>query len=516
MYNRRHVLAGASALGLGSTFMGGVAWSKTNAAVRAILPSASHDTLALKVLLDQPSAAAPTLSIDGRAVAAERMDVDGYSWGFVQNGLNGGTRYRLDLKDTSGQTLREPWTLGTLPPLNSQPDHFRILFFTCAGGDEGGKPYGYLPIVARRALFDRALSFAPDLAVANGDHVYWDLWTALKYRRDPAIRAATAAQYHKIAWIDEDAAFDSDTNRRSLNTVIGRQIASIYEDRFASVPLVFVTDDHDYFENDNAGPWGYTFPPRPFTFGLQQRTQAMAYPYALGRPDLGDPYRSGTVETIRIGKLLEIALFDCRRGWSLGDTGGVLFPEAEAYLIDRLQKSTARQYIQAPSNPFGWTAGKLGEWYADTPSGESTFSNDKGYWQKGWFAQHQRLAAALSAQRERAAVSISGDMHAVAGSIITRSGDLDLSANPIHTILPGPIGTATEGYPSAARGIPAFHPAALAMKDLAKMEERNGFSIVDVYPERIEVRLFRWRPPEPISAIASLQPSDHYTIARPA
>jgi len=516
MYDRRDVLRGTSALGLGGLLMGGVAWSRDNAGVRAILPSATHDTLALKVLLERPPSAAPVLTIDGKAVKAQKMDVDGYAWGFVQGGLKGGTAHEIALKDEHGVALREPWQLKTLPPLDARPDHFRVLFFTCAGGDEGGKPYGYLPLAVRRALFDRALSYKPDLAVANGDHIYWDLDTALKYRRDPAVRAATEAQYRKIAWIDQDSAFDSETNRRSLNTVIGRQIASIYEDRFASVPLVFVTDDHDYFENDNAGPWGYTFPPRPFIFNLQQRTAAMAYPFALCRPNLGDPYKSGTVETVRIGQLLELDLFDCRRGWSIGPKAGVLFPEAEAYLIDRLRKSTAKQLIQVPSNPLGWTAGKLGEWYADGPSEESTFQNDKGYWQQGWFEQHQRLAKALSSQKGRAAVSISGDMHASAISTITRSGDLDLAANPIQTILPGTIGTGNEGYPSSARGIPPYHPKALDIRDVARMEERNGFSIVDVYPERIEVRQFRWRPPEPIEAIATLQPSDTYTIARPA
>ena len=209
MYDRRHVLRGATALGLGSMFMGGIAWSKESAAVRAILPSATADTLALKVLLEMPPSAPPVLTIDGRPVKAQKMDVDGYAWGFVQGGLKGGTRHTLALKDEHGAPLREPWQLSTLPPLDSKPAHYRVLFFTCAGGDEAGKPYGYLPIAARRALFDRALSFKPDLAVANGDHIYWDLWTALKYRRDPATRAATEAQYRKIAWIDEDSAFDS-------------------------------------------------------------------------------------------------------------------------------------------------------------------------------------------------------------------------------------------------------------------------------------------------------------------
>lgn len=514
MFDRRHILKGTAALGLGGILNGGVAWSGTSKTVRAILPSATHDTLAVKVLLDTPPSAPPVLRIDGRAVAAEKADIDGYAWAFVQSGLPGGRRYELSLSDESGRPLREPWPLKTLPPPDSAPDHFRVLFFTCAGGDEAGRPYGYLPISVRRALFDRALSFAPDLAVANGDHVYWDLDTALKYRRDPARRAATEAQYRQIAWIDQDLAFDSETNRRSINTIAGRQIASIYEDRFASVPLVFITDDHDYYENDNAGPWGYSLPPRPFIFGLQQQTAALAYPIALGRPDWGNPYEAGTVETVRVGNLLEIALFDCRRGWSTGADAGVLFPKAEAFLIERLRASTAKQYIHAPSNPFGWTAGKLGEWYADGPSETSAFDNDKGYWQQGWFEQHQRLAAALSAQKERAAISISGDMHASAISRITRSGDLDLSANPVHTILPGTIGTGTPGFPSSVRGVFPWHPAVLDSEDLAKIEERNGFSIVDAYPDRVEVRQFRWRPPEPVAAIAALQPYASYTIGR--
>jgi hypothetical protein len=514
MFNRRTVLGGAAASVLGGHFLGGVAWSRTSEQVRAIMPAASADTLAVKVLLNTPPSHAPQLSIGGRTVTAQRMDTDGYAWGFLQPGLESGTLYELVLADASGAPLREPWRLKTLPAPGSQPEHLRVLFFTCAGGDEAGSPYGYLPVEVRRALFDRALSFEPDMAVANGDHVYWDLWTALRYRRDPATRAATEAQYRRIAWIDEDSAFDSETNRRSLNTIIGRQIASIYEDRFASVPLIFVTDDHDYFENDNAGEWGYSFPPRPFIFGLQQRTAAMAYPYALGRPDLGDPYRSGTVEAVQIGNLLELNLFDCRRGWSTGSDARVLFPEAEAFLIERLRTSTARQLIQVPSNPFGWSAGKLGEWYFDTPADESTFQNDKAYWQQGWFEQHQRLVQALSAQPTRAAVSISGDMHASAISTISRSADLDLSANPIHAILPGTIGTDTPGFPSSARGVAPFHAAALEIRDIAPMDERNGFSIVDVHPERIEVRQFRWRPPEPVEAIPALQPSHSFTIER--
>jgi hypothetical protein len=510
MLQRRSILRGAGALSLGGMLGSGIAWSRPTAPLLMLLPSASHDALAIKLLLDAPPSAPPVLTIAGRPVPAARMDPDGYSWAFIQRGLDAGSTFELRLMDASGRALRDPWPLRTLPPPDSLPERFRILFFTCAGGGAG-----FLPIAFRRALLDRALSFAPDLAVANGDHVYWDLATVLKYRGTAKRRAEIANIYRKTAWIDEDLPFDSEPNRRALNTIVGQQIGALYEDRFASVPTIFVADDHDYFENDDAGSWGYAFPPRPFTYNLQRRAADMVYPVALGRPLLGGDEISGAVESIRVGKLLELNLFDCRRSVSFGKDAGTLSPAVENYLVRRLRLSDSMQLIHVPSNPMGWSAGKLGEWYGDPPSAKSYFDNDKGYWQQGWFDQHQRLVMALSAQPNRAAVSISGDIHASAGSVISRSGDLDLAANPIHTILPGPLGTADFGFPSSARGIAAFHPSALAVKDIAPMEERNGFTLVDVLADRMEVRQFRWRPPEPVQAISTLQPAHSYTIRRP-
>jgi hypothetical protein len=47
-----------------------------------------------------------------------------------------------------------------------------VLFFTCAGGHDA---LGFVPAATRNRLLRRALSFGPQVAVANGDHVYWDL-----------------------------------------------------------------------------------------------------------------------------------------------------------------------------------------------------------------------------------------------------------------------------------------------------------------------------------------------------
>jgi hypothetical protein len=49
-----------------------------------------------------------------------------------------------------------------------------------------------------------------------------------------------------------------------------------------------------------------------------------------------------------------------------------LFPDVEAFLIDRLKRSNAAQYIHVPSNPMAWTAGKIGEWYEDRPPANVT------------------------------------------------------------------------------------------------------------------------------------------------
>lgn len=56
----------------------------------------------------------------------------------------------------------------------------------------------------------------------------------------------------------------------------------------------------------------------------------------------------------------------------------------------------------------------------------------------------------------------------------------------------------------------------LAGTDIAATEECNGITLLDVTLERLEVRQFRRRPPEPIGAIATLPPHATYSIERRA
>ena len=55
-------------------------------------------------------------------------------------------------------------------------------------------------------------------------------------------------------------------------------------------------------------------------------------------------------------------------------------------------------------------------------------------WQRGWFAQHQRLIEALAAQSKRAAVIVQGDFHASAAGKMVRPGELAL-AQPVHVVI---------------------------------------------------------------------------------
>jgi hypothetical protein len=87
-----------------------------------------------------------------------------------------------------------------------------------------------------------------------------------------------------------------------------------------------------------------------------------------------------------------------------------------------------------PSTPFGWSAGKWREWYPDVVVSDEALAaskeaisqrfwgvegsnlrlstlKQKYMWQSGWFAQHQRLLAAMAGQ-DRPAVMMSGDLHA--------------------------------------------------------------------------------------------------------
>ncbi|MGH8810098.1 MAG: hypothetical protein ACREX0_19650 [Noviherbaspirillum sp.] len=118
------------------------------------------------------------------------------------------------------------------------------------------------------------------------------------------------------------------------------------------------------------------------------------------------------------------------------------------------------------------------------------------------------------ANQDRPAIMMSGDLHATGWDRMLKSGDLDLRKNPVHLILNGPLGTGAAGWPSGPRGLGPGTPGALTMERNTKPMEKNGFSIVDVTPDKTVCRLFAWREPDPLEAISSLEPYDVLEIPR--
>jgi hypothetical protein len=318
-----------------------------------------------------------------------------------------------------------------------------------------------------------------------------------------------------------------------LKRAAGPQIVPVYGTDFRSTPVFFMQDDHDYFDNDEATDDIVTFPPSFFMLQLARATQAMYYPEFLpdlARP-LGLPWSSagdrvfGVSEsfgTIRYGRLAEILLYDIRRTLTMSGPSAVYVdPEVEKWLKARTAATEVTHLVHVPSNPPGWTAGKWGEWYPDVlgPDGKLTTSIAKPYWQSGWLKQHDRLIEAMAAMKARNPLVISGDLHAIGIGRMLRSGALDLKANPITTVLSGPVGSrpGPNGWPSGRRGTGAMPPAHLDMDEQVKPIEQHGFTLVDFTPDKMILRMFKWDwKTQGVEAIDTLEPFHIAELLRPA
>ena len=533
--NRREFLGASSAFALSAAvpadlfaqsiatpLPSGAAWDQGS--VRHLLPTVSDNRILIKASFDAPLPVAPTLRVGGTSVPGRMSDTRGEFWHFYVTDLRPGHTYQLSIVREHGRPVCEPWELATFPAPDERPGQFRILFFSCAGGHEAMK---FLPPAVRNRLLRRALSFQPQAAVANGDHVYWDLLSPLTSKRYGA-----SAEAEKIAGkFDRAGIVLGGDNETVLKHAVDPQIAPIYGADFRSTPVFFIQDDHDYFDNDEATDDIITFPPSHFMLQLARATRQMYYPEFL--PDMarprGLPWSSpgdrveGVSEcfgTIRYGRLAEVLLYDIRRTMTLAGPSAVYIDlEAEKWLKSRMAATEIAHVVHAPSNPPGWSAGKWGEWYPDVlgPDRKLTTVQPKPYWQSGWLKQHDRLMAAMSAMNGRVPLVISGDMHAVALGTMLRSGTLDLKRNPINVALPGTIGTWPGGWPSVGiRGTPATPSAVLDFQEQVKPIEQHGFILADFTVDRIVLRFFKWDvKTQPVDAIDTLQSFHTAELARP-
>ena len=493
--------------------------------IRHLIPVVSHNSLLLKVSFEEPQQN-PALRVGQNIHSGEQIDSLGRFWAFSASGLESRQQYELSLLDNNGNRFADSWPLTTAPAENDRAESLRVLMYTCAGGPddallEDGR-WRFQPVATRRRLLQRALSFQPDLAIGIGDHVYWDQ-TLNERRRNPQRDAVRERIWGKYGKFDEDLALFGTGNEAILTGCLDEQIASLYGTDFRSVPLILTQDDHDYFENDEGTDDLITFPPRNFSAQLGRAGQGLYYPEFLPdayRPaNLAGSHRNGISESygsIRWGSLLEMLLYDCRRFLSLKGANAVFVEEqAERWLAARTAaEQSARHLIHVPSTPFGWTAGKWGEWYPDylQADGQLGTTVPKPWWQQGWFEQHQRILNMVAGQQERIPLIISGDLHAIGSGTITRSGS-QMFANPVNTILSGPISTGT-GWPSASRGVGGTPPIGMEIDERTSPIENNGFTLLDINPDSIEVRQFAWHESQGLAQIDSLQPIAEFSLNR--
>ena len=480
-----------------------------------ILPTVSHESFLIKVSFLSAVQNAPVLWVNDLKAMGSMTDTQGLYWKFHVKGLKADTRYSLALKTNSGKLMCEPWTLKTFPSPDSSPKNVRILLFTCSGGHE---ELTFLPAVLRQRLLNRALSFSPDAAIANGDQVYWDLRSPLTAKGQGA--SARAKELIEGEFDRSMVALGSN-NETLLKRAVAPQIVPVYSTNFRSTPVFFVQDDHDYFDNDDAYDEIITFPPDFFMKQMARATQSMFYPEFLpersrprglpGSAILGkDQGVSESFGTLRYGKLLEILLYSVRPTMTMAGPSAVFVEDTvESWLKERMSNSNAHHVVQAPSNPHGWTAGKWGEWYPDVldTSGKLSLEIKKPYWQKGWLSQHDRLLGAMSKMNHKLALSMSGDLHSIGLGSISSVGDIDLSNNPVISVLTGPIGTRPTGWPSGIRKIVAQPSLHLKMAEIIKPIENHGFTIADFTEDAVEIKFFKWdRNSQSVDEIDTLLP----------
>lgn len=505
-----------------------------------ILPTANHNRMLIKVSFSKAFSEPPLLNIEGVGSFTGKMtDTEGFFWYFDAPNLNPDTTYQLVLQDAEGNNLCDPWPLATFPAPEAHPKHLRLLIYTGLGGHDAHIEWfklGPLPLSTRIKLLNKALSFKPDAVVSSGDHIYFDLL----YDKSSRVMGASPRSKFYVGEFDRTKPALGTENEEVLKKAAGPQLAYLYGTACRSVPTFFIMDDHDYFENDIAekeeegfylkllllgwrSPYykgGVSFPPDEFMLDLGRSSQKLYLPEFLpdknrpqSLPATGAPDRPKGISecygTLRYGKLFEGLLYESRRFVTLTGKDAVFTHRAaEEWLIDRMRAEDTIHLVHLPAVIYGWSAGKWMEWYPDIRSedGSLTTAEPKYMWQEGWFLQHNRIIKAASEMKKCLPIFICGDIHNQAEGRMLKSGNLDLSDNPVIVVASGSVGTGPRAFPSAFRGMVSEPPTELVVEEGLKPVEKNGFVIVDFTPEKVVINFYAWRPPEPIEAIDTLKP----------
>jgi len=144
--------------------------------VAHIIPTASHDKFLIKKSFHQAVPEAQLKLGKSRFINRVKTDQDGRFWYFDVPGLQADTSYDLQLAEggKAKTSLCDNWPQKTFSSPDAKSQMLRILIYTCAGGYDAPPFKGktaWLDMNARKQLFPKAISFNPDIVIANGNHI---------------------------------------------------------------------------------------------------------------------------------------------------------------------------------------------------------------------------------------------------------------------------------------------------------------------------------------------------------
>lgn len=491
-----------------------------NNGVKHILSNFDHRQILMKISLEEGQKEAPSLIINDTMITAKQNDREGRFWQFHYQQLQTDTTYHVQIK-LNKEASTSTWPIHTFPHPDSTATELNVLAYTCAGGVEEelfGKEI-FISIEARQEFLKKALTLEPDMVIANGDHVYWD---QLSMQNSTSKRILKFIRDLKYGSLDLDKSVLDPANYNNFINIIDAQIADLYGCYLRSQSVYFVTDDHDLFENDEAHPDLVTFPPKEYMLDAALTTQRLYYPEFFNPTSISSGQIKGSVGlsasfgSVRYGDLAEFSLYDCKRYSNIDSLSGTLLPkDAEDWVIDRISHSSANWLIQVPSSPFGWTAGKWSEWYPDVldEDGNLTIEQSKYLWPIGWWEQHQRILYAMH-ESTNTSIIIQGDLHMAGYGQLKKSGSISFDDQPVHLIAGPPLGSGTLAFPSSFRGTGSKVPLALEVDEIFPPVEKNGWTFLKISSDRINGKMYTWRPPQKVKEISDLKPSFEFDIIR--
>ena len=407
--------------------------------VRHLLPTVSDNRILIKASFNAPLSDAPMLRIDGTSVRGRMGDTRGEHWHFYTTGLKPGRSHRLSLVGAKGRPLCQPWELATFPGPDERPEKFRLLIYSCAGGHEIHK---FLPTMTRSRLLRRALSFAPQAVIANGDHVYWDLLAPVNKHilgRRPTPSSLPGRSTVRLSCSGATMKPCSSVRpvRRSCRST--GPISARRRSSSCRTITTTSTTTRRPTRRSRSRPRISCFSSRARRRTSTTRSSCPMWRVRSACPRHRPATACGACRRVseRCGSavLPKSCSTTCaaRRRWR-ARAPSISIPRSRSGSRRACAATEVSHVVHVPSNPPGWTAGKWGEWYPDVlgRDGKLTASEPKPYWQSGWLKQHDRLMQAMSAMKGRSPLVISGDLHAIGIGRMLRSGALDLKSQSHH------------------------------------------------------------------------------------